>query len=87
MRLCPRPTSMIQVTQCGAALPGTSASHRPLLRAGENGPRRAGKETLKSVFLVSRIIPNTIISRAIRDYAAEHEIPRLIGTIDRPYWL
>lgn len=39
------------------------------------------KETLKSVFLVSRIIPNTVISRSIRDHVAEHGIPLLTGTI------
>ena len=39
------------------------------------------KGTLKSVFLVSRIIPNTVISRSIRNYVAEHGIPMLTGTI------
>ena len=39
------------------------------------------KETLKSVFLVSRIIPNTVISRSIRAHVAEHGIPLLTGTI------
>ena len=39
------------------------------------------KETLKSVFLVSRIIPNTVISRSIRDHVAEHGIPLLTATI------
>ena len=63
--------------------PGAPASHRPLPLAGENGPRRAGKETLKSVFLVSRIIPNTTISRSIRGHVAAHGIPLPTGTIDR----
>ena len=35
------------------------------------------KETLKSVFLVSRMISGTVISREIRDHVAEHEIPIL----------
>ena len=63
--------------------PGTPASHWPLPLAGENDPRCLGKETLKSVFLVSRIIPNTVISRSIRDHVAAHEIPLPTGTIDR----
>ena len=67
--------------------PGTPASHRPLPLAGENDPRRLGKETLKSVFLVSRIIPNTTIGRSSRNHVAAHGIPLLTGTIERPYWL
>ena len=65
--------------------PGTPASHWPL--AGENDPRCLGKETLKSVFLVSRIISNTAIGRSSRDHVAAHGIPLLTGTIERPYWL
>ena len=39
------------------------------------------KENLKSVFLVSRIIPNTVISRSIREHVADYGIPLLKATI------
>ena len=35
------------------------------------------KETLQSVFLVSRVISGTVLGRAIRDHVAEHGIPLL----------
>lgn len=38
---------------------------------------RQYKENLKSVFLVSRGIPNTVISRSIREHVADHGIPLL----------
>ena len=38
---------------------------------------RQYKESLKSVFLVSRAIPNTVISRSIREHVADHGIPLL----------
>lgn len=42
------------------------------------------KETLKSVFLVSRMIANTVISRAIRDHVGEYQIPILSrGVVNR----
>ena len=42
---------------------------------------RQYKEDLKSVFLVSRIIVNTVISRSIRDHVADHGIPVLESTV------
>ena len=42
---------------------------------------RQYKETLKSVFLVSRVIVNTVISRSIRDHVADHGIPLLRATV------
>lgn len=39
------------------------------------------KEDLKSVFLVSRIIVNTVISRSIREHVADHGIPVLEATV------
>lgn len=42
---------------------------------------RQYKEDLKSVFLVSRIIVNTVISRSIRDHVADHGIPLLDATV------
>ena len=42
---------------------------------------RQYKETLKSVFLVSRVIFNTVISRSIRDHVADHGIPLLRATV------
>ena len=42
------------------------------------------KETLKSVFLVSRMISNTVIGRAIRDHVSEYGIPILsCGVVNR----
>lgn len=42
------------------------------------------KETQKSVFLVSRMIANTVIGRAIRDHVAEYEMPVLSnGVVNR----
>ena len=42
------------------------------------------KKTLKSVFLVSRMISNTVIGRAIREHVAEYEIPILShGVVNR----
>ena len=42
---------------------------------------RQYKENLISVFLVTRVIVNTVISRSIRDHVADHGIPLLRGTI------
>ena len=42
---------------------------------------REYKDTLLSVFLVSRIIPNTVISRSIRDHVADYGIPLLKATV------
>ena len=42
---------------------------------------RPYKEDLKSVFLVSRIIVNTVISRSIREHVADHGIPVLESTV------
>ena len=42
---------------------------------------RQYKEDLKSVFLVARIIVNTVISRSIRDHVADHGIPLLESTV------
>ncbi len=42
---------------------------------------RQYKENLRSVFLVTRVIVNTVISRSIRDHVADHGIPLLRGTI------
>ena len=42
---------------------------------------RQYKETLKSVFLVSRVIVNTVLSRSIRDHVADHGIPLLQATV------
>ena len=42
---------------------------------------REYKDTLLSVFLVSRIIPNTVISRSIRDHVADYGIPLLNATV------
>lgn len=42
---------------------------------------REYKDTLLSVFLVSRIIPNTVISRSIRDHVADCGIPLLHATV------
>ena len=39
------------------------------------------KENLKSVFLVSRIIPNTVISRSIREHVENHGVPLLKATV------
>ena len=42
---------------------------------------REYKDNLLSVFLVSRIIPNTVISRSIRDHVADYGIPLLKATV------
>ena len=42
---------------------------------------RQYKENLKSVFLVSRVIPNTVISRSIRDHVEDHGVPLLKATV------
>ena len=42
---------------------------------------REYKDNLISVFLVSRIIPNTVISRSIRDHVAGYGIPLLNATV------
>ena len=42
---------------------------------------REYKDNLLSVFLVSRIIPNTVISRSIRDHVADYGIPLLKSTV------
>ena len=42
---------------------------------------REYKDTLLSVFLVSRIIPNTVISRSIRDHVADYGIPLFKATV------
>lgn len=42
---------------------------------------RQYKENLISVFLVTRVIVNTVISRSIRDHVADHGIPLLRGAI------
>jgi chromosome partitioning protein len=42
---------------------------------------RQYKETLISVFLVSRIIPNTVISRSIRNHVSDYGIPLLTATV------
>ena len=42
---------------------------------------RQYKETLLSVFLVSRIIPNTVISRSIRNHVSDYGIPLLTATV------
>ena len=42
---------------------------------------REYKDTLLSVFLASRIIPNTVISRSIRDHVADYGIPLLKATV------
>ena len=39
------------------------------------------KENLKSVFLVSRAIPNTVIGRSIREHMAGHGIPLLEASV------
>ena len=39
------------------------------------------KETLKSVFLVSRAIPNTVIGRSIREHMTDHGIPLLRASV------
>ena len=39
------------------------------------------KENLKSVFLVSRVIPNTVIGRSIREHMAAHGIPLLKASV------
>ena len=39
------------------------------------------KGTLKSVFLVSRAIPNTVLGRAIREHMADHGIPLLKASV------
>ena len=42
---------------------------------------RQYKENLKSVFLVSRIIPNTVISRSIRDHVENYGVPLLKAAV------
>ena len=42
---------------------------------------REYKDNLLSVFLVSRIIPNTVISRSIRDHVADYGIPLIKATV------
>ena len=42
---------------------------------------RQYKENLRSVVLVSRTIPNTVISRSIREHVAGHGIPLLEGSV------
>ena len=42
---------------------------------------RQYKENLKSVFLVSRIIPNTVISRSIRTHVENYGVPLLKATV------
>ena len=54
------------------------ASHTTIQQVQE---ARQYKETLKAVFLVSRVIVNTVISRSIRDHVADHGIPLLQATV------
>lgn len=42
---------------------------------------RQYKERLKSVFLLSRAIPNTVIGRSIREHVADHGIPLLNASV------
>ena len=42
---------------------------------------RTYKTNLRSVFLVSRAIPNTVISRSIREHIAGHDMPLLKASI------
>ena len=42
---------------------------------------RQYKDNLIAVFLVSRVIVNTVISRSIRDHVADHGIPLLRSTV------
>ena len=42
---------------------------------------RQYKETLKAVFLVSRVIINTVLSRSIREHVADHGIPLLRAAV------